>query len=164
MGIHILTPFYEQVIKPKLVMLIGASAIDREYAAGNAIRNACYIEGSNPATKSGKIKKVYIYLDSGGGTGYIGTFYKTNGDTFSSRDYEQVTLLVAGLNERSVDIDVEAGDYIGILMEALTYIDLDYDAGWVNDYWRTLEATSFPYTNYEFNNLGKRIISLSGWG
>lgn len=141
---------------------IGADAIDRTYAAGNASRNVCYIEGSNPATVAGKIKKVYVYLDTDCGTAYIGTFYKTNGDTFSSRDYEQESQLPAGLNELDVDIDVEVGDYIGIHMIKLAYIDLDYDAGWTNDYWRTLEATSFPYTDYEFNNLGKRIISLYG--
>lgn len=141
---------------------IGTEAIDRELEAGNADRNCCYIDGFNPATIAGKIKKVYIYLDSGGGTAYVGTFYQTNGDVLSSRDFEQIIELVPGLNERDVDIDVQVGDYIGINIEKLTYIDLDYDGGWVNDYWRALEATSFPYVNYAFNNLGKRKISLLG--
>jgi len=139
---------------------IGADAIDREYGAGNAAFNPCYIEGSNPATVAGKITKVYIYLESGGGTAFVGTFYKTNGNTFTSRDYEMVTGLVPGLNERDVDIDVEIGDYIGINMEVITYIDIDL-AG-ATDWWRTLEATTFPYTDYEFNSLPGRIMSLYG--
>ena len=142
---------------------IGADAIDRALAAGNATRNVCYIEGSNPATVAGEITKVFIYLNAVvGSTGYVGTFTHAGSNVFSSRDYETITGLVVGLNERNVSLEVEIGDYIGIWMETSTYIDLDYDAGWTNDYWRTLEATNFPYSSYTFDNSGKRIISLYG--
>jgi len=53
---------------------VGADAIDREYAVGNTTRNSCFIEGSNPASSSGQVKKVYIYVKANIGTVYVGIF------------------------------------------------------------------------------------------
>jgi len=84
---------------------------------------------------------------------------------FSSRDHQNVGTLDDGLNEKDVDLAVEVGDFIGLRLPPVGAgdgIELDYDAGWTNDYWRTLAASSFPYESYEFDNLGLRIISIYG--
>ena len=147
---------------------VGAAAIDRVYAVNNAVYDLCLIEGSNPAVKSGKLVTVRFWLEGTMGGGIkVGTFYKTNGDIFSSRDSVIFTPVdyVVGLNEKTVELDIQAGDYIGIRLYragAGTGLSLDYDGGWTNDYWRTLAQTDFPYTNYTFDNLGQRIISLNG--
>ena len=145
---------------------IGADAIARALTVNNSTFRLCLIEGSNPATKSGTIKKVYFYLQ--GDIAFaveIGIFYKTNGDTFSSRDSVTIPEAVIGLNEADVELDIQVGDYIGILLVQMpggNGLALAYDAEWTNDYWRTLAGSTFPYTDYEFNNLGKRIISVYG--
>jgi len=146
---------------------IGADAIDRVYAAANASFKLCLIEGSNPATVAGTVRKVYIYMELSVACNpvYVGIFTHQGSNVFSSRDHENVGPLYDGINEKDVDLDVEIGDYIGLLMPILATgngIDLDYDASWTNNYWRTLADSNFPYTNYTFDNLGKRIISLYG--
>jgi len=93
---------------------VGADAIDREYAVGNTTRNSCFIEGSNPASSSGQVKKVYIYVKANIGTVYVGIFTHEGGDVFSSRDHQNVGTLDDGLNEKDVDLAVEVGDFIGL--------------------------------------------------
>jgi len=159
---------------------IGADAIDREYSVNNSAFHQTLIEGSNPAAKSGVVRKICVFLKNGPSAGVytVGAFYKTNGNTFSSRDdWGELLNLAQGYNERTqwryqggvtkdIRMAVQAGDYIGVRLDGsspdMTGLALDYDASWVNDYWRTLEETDFPYTNYEFNNLGQRIISIYG--
>jgi len=145
---------------------VGADAIARALTVSHPTFALCLIEGTNPAASAGTIRKVYFYLQGISTAGVtVGTFYKTNGNTFSSRDHETLSGIALGLNEKTVSLDIQVGDYIGVLLQQQASGDglaLDYDAGWTNDYWRTLEGTTFPYTSYTFDNLGKRIISIYG--
>ncbi|MBA7693519.1 hypothetical protein ES703_102105 [subsurface metagenome] len=152
---------------------IGADAIDREYASNNAVYKQCYIEG-HPAAVSGKIIKVRLWIK--GHIGYplqIGTLYKTNGNVFSSRDWGRVHAPVDGYNEYTrwylngwapLELDCEAGDYIGVRMwQAPTGNGIAVDTGVGLGRWRTLsENVSFPFTNKEFNFLADQEMSLNG--
>ncbi len=142
---------------------IGADAIDRANAAGNTVFGLCLIEGSNPASEAGKILKVYIYFKGGSPTCSVGIFRHAGGNVFNSVDHQDVGVIADGLNEKDVDLDCEIGDYIGILYAAMPSGDgIDTDVTGAADWWRTLEATSFPYINYTFTNTPGRIISLYG--
>jgi len=162
---------------------IGADAIDREYDVKQGTFFLTVVEGSNPATEAGKVVKVCVFVKGGNLTiACVGVFHKTDGNILSSRaDYGELydsvlgTVLPAGLSERTwwryqkgaemlIDMNVEAGDLIGVRLDksALAGIALDYDGGWTNDYFRTLAESDYPYTDYVFDNLGKRIISIYG--
>lgn len=166
MGIKMWPPLIKMVVEPAVKGRVGAPAIARSLTVNHPDFNLCLIEGSTPALVRGKIKVVRFYLQ--GTTPFtviVGTFYKTNGNDFSSRDSESIVSTVIGLNTATVDLDVEVGDYLGIRlthMPAGNGLALDYDAGWINDYWRTLAESNFPYVDYTFDNLGKRLISLEG--
>lgn len=171
-----------QYVAPAVLGTIGAEAIDRAHSVNNAVFRLTLIEGSNPASVDGTVRKIYLFIKNGNTTDDItvGAFYKTNSNTFSTRAGWGILKPnpAQGLNEYTqwhyqglpglsdIEMAVQIGDYIGVRLDAVASavsgLALDYDAGWTNDYWRTLEETNFPYTDYEFNNLGKRIISLEG--
>lgn len=178
MGIHVMTPYFEQVIKPKLALLIGAPAIDRTYAFNNAVYRQCYIEG-HPALKAGTVTKIRLWLKGTYSHGYqIGTLYKTNGNTFSSRYWGTILPPIQGFNEYtvwqvegvgatvSISIPVEIGDYIGIRMyEAPTGNGIAGDITGGLGWWYTgSEDVDFPFTDKTFNYIANWIMSLNGWG
>ncbi len=155
---------------------IGASASDRSAVGNNAVYKQCYIEG-NPSTETGTVKRVRIFMaGSVGGGLQIGSMYKTNGNTFSSRDWGIVTQPSAGLNEYTqwqhlgaggtvdIEMEVQSGDYIAVRMwNAATGNGVDIDTSGGLGRWRTLsEDVSFPFTDKVFDLLSSQAMSLNG--
>ncbi len=154
---------------------IGSSAIDREFFSNNAVYDQCYIE-ANPATETGTVRRVRIFITGSiGGTLQVGSMYKTNGNTFTSRDWGIVTTPSAGLNEYTqwqhlgaggtvdIEMEVQSGDYIAVRMRhAATGNGVDVDTSGAGR-WRTLsEDVTFPFTNKEFDFLANQTMSLNG--
>lgn len=79
------------------------------------------INRSNPATKSGVVRYIEIYVKSGTLQNVkVATFYKTGGSdppssgTYSTRGYYALPDISVGYHKFLVNLDIEIGDFIGI--------------------------------------------------
>lgn len=93
------------------VIDIGPNAIDRASEEGGGYTNV-YLD--NPANDSGKITKVEIWARNALSGCKVGTFYGT-APNFTCRDFAIIGDVPAGSKQTfdELDIEVEAGDYIG---------------------------------------------------
>ena len=94
---------------------IGMLAIDRNGYLGTKT----LINKGNPANASGKITNVEIYAVYGDLTDcYVATFYRPDPggypNKFTSRDRSYLGIVAEGYSSRAVDLNVQAGDYLGI--------------------------------------------------
>lgn len=72
------------------------------------------INEANPANLSGKITEVKIWALSEIADFVVAVFEKVNGDTFTARASQALGTITPGeLITKEVDLEVEAGDYIG---------------------------------------------------
>lgn len=139
---------------------VGSPAIDRgtSWNPGFTI-----IEGANPANESGTLTRVYTFCYESITGLELATFYKTNGNTFSTRDTETIGNCVAGLVVHTVSLEILAGDYIGAYWSggdsASSGLDAETTGG--IGYWY-VEADAIPCTNQAFSWLADRITSLGG--
>ena len=95
------------------VIDIGNPAIDR---ATSVLGTSTIIDANNPANASGTITSVEIYVEQTYPSGdvYVAIFDEVDTDTFTARDREKIgTDIAAGYHQYSVNLTVEAGDYIG---------------------------------------------------
>ncbi len=149
---------------------IGAAATDRSWRFYQASLDYVLIEGSTPATKSGHVTTVALWINEdigspGGVT--LGTFYKTNGNSFTCRDYEVVDT-AGGYEEFATNLTVVVGDYIGILLTAGRPLEHDTTGG--TEYWYvqrstiTLSNTACTYTASAINSIGGEISEGSAEG
>jgi hypothetical protein len=100
-----------------LAIAIDIGYIDSAYSNNNT-ETYTWINQINPANASGKITLVSIYVLNGYGditSVEVATFYIVSGTNFTTRDSQNIgTLTQNGQRTATVDLDVEAGDYIGI--------------------------------------------------
>jgi hypothetical protein len=76
-----------------------------------------FIIKNNVANANGKITNVCIWMGAGNPSNhYVGTFYQISGLTYKCRTGENVGALSTGENNKTVDLDVVAGDLIGIYL------------------------------------------------
>ncbi|GAH36697.1 unnamed protein product, partial [marine sediment metagenome] len=80
------------------------------------------VNQSNPANETGKITTVQVYSKANMTTVWVATFYRPDPSGFpnnlTTRDSEYISdLIVAGFHGYAVDLEVEAGDYIGIMFQ-----------------------------------------------
>lgn len=141
----------------QLLALIGALAIDRPSSLGPGYT---LIEESNPALQVVTITKVVIYAASNMSGVEVASFYKTNGDTFSTRDTEAVGDVAAGYSEHTVSLQFQTGDYIGVYC---TGGAIEYDPGSGTGIWAILED-AIPCTNKDITHYATKAISLRGEG
>lgn len=137
---------------------VGSAAINRPLSTTNGART--YINRNNPANDSGTITEVKIYVHTALTNVYIGTFYVESGNYFTTRDYEYIGSLSLGLHTKTVDINIESGDYIGISFDE-GRIDKDNTGG--NGYLQ-LTSNKIIVSNTEFTLYSGQIISLYGTG
>jgi len=138
---------------------VGAAAVDREdsLAFGNT-----YIGKENPANLGGKITKVAVWILGNAVGVKAAIFQNTSGDIFTARDSQLLGDLGVGYHEIAVDLDVEAGDYIGVFVS-------DAGAGKVvrdlsgEGYWY-LEGDQTACTDTTFTWTADRTISAYGTG
>jgi len=97
---------------------IGLEAFDRENGFST---NITMISRDNPANETGTITIVEIWADEEMGGCEVATFFSTNGVILTTRDSEVVDngngagVVLAGSKQTfTVDIDVQAGDMIGL--------------------------------------------------
>lgn len=152
-------------------MMVMATAIDIGSVAidGNDYwLTGTWINGANPANETGTITTVKIYAQ----TGYplagckVATFYLEAGTNFSTRDYETVNngngagVVVAGSEQTfTVDLDVVAGDYIGIYFSSGRIESTTSGTSW-----RTQAADNIPSDNVEYTAIANVTLSLYGTG
>jgi hypothetical protein len=136
---------------------IGMEATNRSISYSSAT----LIGRGNPANASGKITSVEIYAYNNLQDCQVATFYETDTNEFSTRDYEAIGTVTAGSKQTfTVDLDVAAGDYIGIYFSGGA-IDAD---GSGDGFWYKSSADYIPCTEQAFTFLSSKTISLYGTG
>jgi hypothetical protein len=139
---------------------VGAACTDRATSLGST---RTIIAKENPANDTGKITKVAIY-----GTGAsvlackVAIFTLVSGNSFTTRDYESIGNIAIGYQEFTVDLDVQAGDYIGMLINSGGGIEYDTSGG--EGVW-ALSGDYIPCTNQDFGAINTgRSASIYGTG
>lgn len=144
-------------IPPPPLISIGAPPIDRtdtwppSYTA---------IEGTNPAGVDFTITTVKIYVVIEMEEIKIATFSKTNDNTFTARDAVSIPDQASGLNEIEVELEAQAGDYIGAYWTN-GVIERDKTDGETVWY---LAGDQTACVEAEFTPLPGHIVSLYGEG
>jgi len=91
---------------------IGSACINRTSQVDSG---ATHIYKDNPANAAGTITKVWIWAMEAMSGVEVATFYKTNGNVFSTRGTAAIGDVPAGsAQEFAVNLEVEIGDYIGM--------------------------------------------------
>lgn len=141
---------------------VGVEAIDRDYTITS---DRTVINKTNPANASGKITSVEIYASSNMTGAIVVTFYRPDPtgqpDYLVARDSYEIGSVTAGSKQTfEVDLDVEAGDYLGVYFSA-GWIERDNSGGdgiWykVGNYTQT--------TGDNFDPIGNWVLSLYATG
>lgn len=136
---------------------IGSPAIDRPDGL-TGLRTVVNID--NPANGTGTITKVEVFATSMMYTVEIGIFYVVSGDNLSTRSWEAVVgNLPIGFNEIEVNLECQAGDYIGIKYSTGS-IDR-HKEGYAGIWHKTLDL--IPCTDEPFTKLSGDTVSLYGY-
>ncbi len=97
-------------------LTIGLPAINRD--DGNGPDSYTYLLEDEPATTSGILDTVEIYIEVGTSSFYVGTFYLVSGTTYKCRDSVNLGGQTSGYHlYDELSIDVRAGDLIGFFVE-----------------------------------------------
>ncbi|MBA7572824.1 hypothetical protein ES708_14610 [subsurface metagenome] len=139
---------------------IGAPAINRGTSLG-----AYTMINNGSANESGKITSVEIWASTSLVNCEVAIFYKPDPsgfpNNFSTRDIEFIGAVASGAKRTfSVDLDVVAGDYIGIYF---TSGNIERDSSGCGGMWYKTKD-NIPCTNLAFTNLATSAISLYGTG
>ena len=155
-----------QMVVLATVINIGSPATDRTSAGGRNTMVSKYV----PADGTGKITTVEFYVNAALAGCQVATFYVVSGNNLSTRDYETIQIagqaagvVPTGYQTATVDLDVVAGDYIGICWtNSDGYIDKDSTVGagtWYRGY-----DSGIPCTDAAFTLVANYMISLCGTG
>jgi hypothetical protein len=90
---------------------VGAACIMRATGSGG---NATFIGTENPANANGTITDLCVWCRSASTGCKIGSFYIISGNTLKCRDADVVGALGSGKNEKTVSLNIQSGDFIGI--------------------------------------------------
>lgn len=133
----------------------GYEAIDRDTSLG--IRTA--ISKGNPADATGTILSVEIWALSELSNCEVATFYEGAANTFTTRDNEAIGTVTAGSKQTfNVNLDVQAGDYIGLYYSAGT-LELSTTGG-AGAWWVAFDC--IPCTDQLFDSYDNYMMSLYG--
>lgn len=144
---------------PPVAIDIGNEAIDRAHGFG--VDGRTTVNKNNPANESGKIKTVEMWVDSALNNVRIATFYVVSGNNLSTRGtYEHVGVIPVGYNKiEGLNMDVEAGDYIGIKAThgSMSRGSVGLVGIWyANSYYiPCINKTFIPYPNWGISLYGK---------
>ena len=143
---------------------IGSAAVtgDDYWGSGNT-----WVSQVNSANATGKITSVEIYAQAEMANCEVATFYVVSGNNLSTRDYEKVNngngagVVLAGSKQTFVvDLDVVAGDYIGIRSDVGGNF---YSNGTSPNMWRAL-GDNIPCTDTAFVTTYSATPSIYGTG
>ena len=137
---------------------IGEPAIDRD---NKIYYSRTFVNQGNPANDSGSITSVEIWTNIEITNCEVATFYVVNGNNLSTRDTEFIGTVLKGAKRTfNVDLDVEAGDYLGIWVPVGA---IEYDSSGGEGIWRN-EEDQIPCTNVAFTVDADCVLSLYGTG
>lgn len=136
---------------------IGSEAIDR---ATFLTYNYTLIDKTNPANLSGRITSVALYAVVEMSGIKVGIFTEAPANTFTVRDWQSLANCPAGYKEYAVDLNVEAGDFIGIFFTG-GQLEVDTASG---DGWWLENADYIPCTGQAFAFTASRAASIYGIG
>jgi hypothetical protein len=138
---------------------VGSAAINR----GSAKSTRTCIGKDNPANASGKITSVEIWAQANLSNVEVATFFVVSGNNLSTRDTHVIGSVTAGSKQTfsGLDIDVEAGDYIGIYFSG-GFIENDISGH--SGVWSDNGGDFIPCTDHTFSVLHGNAISLYGTG
>ncbi|MBA7568986.1 hypothetical protein ES708_10723 [subsurface metagenome] len=138
---------------------IGNPAI---YRAGLLLSGYTFIDLNNPTDASGKITSVELYAYETLSNCEVATFYLVSGTNYSTRDYQAIGTVIAGSRQTfAVDLNVKAGDFIGLYFTAGKCSE-SLDLGGIRG--RYTSGDRIPCSNYNFATISERLISLYGTG
>jgi len=151
-----------------IIFQIVALAIDIDigYPANNyagSTSPSTNVSRANPANESGKITSVSVWVEASYGTltnVEIAIFYIVSGNNLSTRSSQSVADLATGFQTVPVNLNVQAGDVIGIF----------YTAGRISkdntgaDGWWYLAGDNIPCTDTTFTLSATQCLSLYGSG
>jgi len=156
-GIIAIVFFIFQMVVLAVDIDIGSAAIDR---GETLVSGYTLIEKNNPANASGIITSVEIWANATLINCEVATFYVESGNYLSTRDYEYIGSVTSGAKRTfTVDLDVEAGDYIG-----LYYSDGSLDGDAFGDGRWYIAADVIPCDNQVFSFIAGKTQSLYGTG
>lgn len=135
---------------------IGCEAIDRNSQKDTGTD----INKTNPANASGIITSVEIYARAAMTNVKVATFYVVDGNNLSTRDYEFIGDMSIGYHQFNVNLNVVAGDYLGIYHSG--YIEVDTSGG--DGIWYYNDNDMIPCTNQAFSYYPSYLTSLYGTG
>ncbi|MBA7498283.1 hypothetical protein ES704_01018 [subsurface metagenome] len=138
---------------------IGNPAID---GIGYLNPDFTFIDLNNPANASGEIKSVELYAKETLSNCEVAIFYLVSGTNYSTRDHQAIGTVIQGAKRTfAVNLDVQAGDYIGVTFTAGT-LRAGAETGSIKMI--TTPGDRIPCTNYNFVGDSERLISLYGTG
>jgi len=143
------------------VIAIGSSAIDR---ASSASVTSTMIMKDNPANLSGKITSVQIYAAVTIENCEVGIFEQVDTDVFTTRSNAALGQVVQGATRTfEVDLDVAAGDFIGIYGTEGS-IDRSDSEGGLGIWYKAGDYIPCTSEGFTFWTGHDRIYSLYGSG
>ena len=127
---------------------------------GNLNPNFTFIDLNNPANASGKIVSVELYAQETLSNCEVAIFYLVSGTSYTTRDYQAIGTVTAGAKRTfTVDLDVQAGDLIGLFFTAGA-LEAGLELG--STKFRSVSGDKIPCTNISFATIGERLISIFG--
>jgi len=147
-----------QVVALAIDIDIGSPADNRSWTITSGYT---LINKDNPANESGKITSVKIWANVSMTGCQVATFYVVSGDNLSTRDTHYIGDVQLGFKRTfSVDLNVNAGDYIGMYYAAG---EVESDQTGYSGVWFT-SGDLIPCTNQGFGTQSGDTISLYGTG
>ena len=141
---------------------VGSACIDRAVGQDG---NYTFIDLANPVDYTGKITNVAIYAVAGHNmtSVKVATFYSTGGNNYTARDVsaDLGTVVGGSVQNFAVNLNVVAGDVIGIYFDAAGWIELSTSLGSGIVY---LEGDQTACVDETFTLLANYAISLYGIG
>jgi hypothetical protein len=137
-------------VSRKWSFAMGSAAIDRAtFIGGGSLQT--WIDKSRPATHGGNIIAVDLYLAAtgSGATGWKVCTFSGSGTDYTARDFAAMPALSLGLNQiTSLSIDVEVGDFIGVVIPNNSgSIDRDVSGG-SGVYWKAGDQSASGLQTY----------------
>ena len=137
---------------------IGEPAIDR---GSQIYYSRTFVNQGNPANESGSITSVEIWANITINNCEVATFYVVSGNNLSTRDTEFIGTVTAGSKQTfEVNLDVQAGDYIGIWVPSGA---MEYETSGGGGMWRN-EEDQIPCSDVSFSLYADYVVSLYGTG
>ncbi|MBE3085367.1 MAG: DUF2341 domain-containing protein [Bacteroidetes bacterium] len=158
-GTSVNTVSVDSILTAGVTIDVGSAAIVRAAGKGG---NRTWVDLANPADFTGKITNVAIFVNSTMASAKVATFYAIDATHYTARSSGNLGTVPYGLQNKAVNLDVVAGDFIGIYFtDNLDYISASSSGGSGVVY---LAGDQTACSNAEFALYANWAISLYGTG